>query len=169
MTIQGFEHTYNKYWDELYSYCLHHCRNSHHAEEIVQEVFLSLWQRRSSFEEKGDIKSYLYRAVKNKVFDFYREKTKKDALLNNMRLNVCEGACFTENEVHFNDLNTHLNKAIESLPCRCREVYQLSRAKGLNNKEIASELSISEKTVEQHLTKALHFIRKRIDSLSSRI
>ncbi|WP_143166981.1 RNA polymerase sigma-70 factor [Pedobacter caeni] len=168
MDHYSFESTYNLYWEELYGYCLHHCKDNYRAEGIVQDVFLSLWERNYPLEldTEGSIKSYLYKAIKNKVFDFYREQAKKNALLQELRLGLCDETCLTENEVFFNDLNLNLGKAIDSLPCRCREVYQLSRERGLNNKEIALHLSISEKTVEQHMTKALRFIRKKIESLS---
>lgn len=164
MDHSSFENTYNLYWEELYGYCLHHCKDNYRAEEIVQDVFLSLWERQHQLLMEGSIKSYLYKAVKNKVFDFYREQAKKNTLLAELRLKLCDDTCLTENEVYFNDLNSNLGKAIDSLPCRCREVYQLSREGGLNNKEIAIQLSISEKTVEQHMTKALRSIRKKIDS-----
>lgn len=166
MNSSSFETTYNLFWEELYDYCLYHCKNGPVAEEIVQDIFLSLWERRDSFIAQAAIKGYLYRAVKNKVFDHYREKTKKDMLLNELRLHLCDEHCLTENEVMFNDLNASLHQIIESLPCRCREVYCLSREDGLNNKEIALALSISEKTVEQHLTKALRVIREKIDDRS---
>ncbi len=163
MDSSSFETIYNLFWEELYDYSLYHCKDSPVAEEIVQDIFLSLWERRDSFIVRADIKSYLYRAVKYKVFDHYREKAKNDLLLNELRLHLCDEHCLTENEVMFNDLNKSLLQIVESLPCRCREVYRLSRESGLNNKEIALALSISEKTVEQHLTKALRFIREKID------
>ncbi len=166
MDKSSFENIYNLYWKELYEYCLYQCRDSSPAEEIVQEVFLSLWERLDEFVIQGEIKRYLYRSVKNRLYDYYREKSRKEGLLSALRLRICDETCFTEEAVYFNDLNQNLGQAIESLPCRCREVYRLSREQGFNNREIAAHLSISEKTVEQHLTKALRFLRKKIQSIS---
>ncbi len=166
MDRKSFEYIYNQYWEELFDFGIHYCKDAYKAEGIVQEVFLSIWERLDTFVTEGDIKAYLYKAVKNRVFDHYRQQAKKQLSLDQMRVNACEGSCFTENEVAFNELKKTLGQVIDGLPCRCREVYRLSREECMSNKEIAIKLSISEKTVEQHITKALFYIRTKITMLS---
>jgi len=162
MDSKSFENLYNTYWEELYRYSFHYCKDRLSAEEIVQNVFLSLWQRKDVFEIGDDIRGYLYRAVKNQVFDFFRGKYREEMLISELQLKQCTNSCCTDNVVQFNELSQTLKQVVRDLPCRCREVYELSREKGLNNKQIALQLCISEKTVEQHMTKALRILRNKI-------
>ncbi len=165
MERKDFEKLYNLYWEELYDFCFYHCKVASLTEEIVQDIFLSLWERGDGFLMNGEIRAYLYKAVKNKVFDAYREKARRQEAFDQFRLRNCDSACITEETVSYNELSDRLGIVIENLPCRCREVFRLSREAGLSNRQIAIRLSISEKTVEHHLTKALRIIRGKIDPL----
>lgn len=160
MDIGLFEQIYHQYADGLLRYALSYGCDIRQSEEIVQDVFLSLWERRHRLAIEGDAKQYLYKSVKYKIFDHYRNEAKKQLALEELRLSACDSLCFTEQEVTFNEVQKLLGHAVEKLPCRCREVYEMSRGHGLPNRDIAKKLAISEKTVEQHLTKALKYIRQ---------
>ncbi len=132
------------------------------AKEIVQDVFLSLWKRREEVRIRGSIKNYLLRAVKLEIIDYYRKKSRKEKHQHYLTENACQSSRSTEQTILFNELNLRISAMVDKLPAQCREVYLLSREKGLNNKEIALSMAVTEKTVESHLTKALKFLRSSI-------
>lgn len=163
MDLKLFEDIYLRYADELLRYALSFRCDLRQSEEIVQDVFLSLWKRQNELTIDGDIRPYLYKAIKYKVFDFFRNESRKQLLIEELRLQACDFQCFTDQEVSFNELQRLIGHAVEKLPCRCREIYVMSRDQGLKNRDIATKLAISEKTVEQHLTKALKYIRQKLN------
>ena len=162
MDLKSFEHIYKRYADELLKYAYSYRCEQRQAEEIVQDVFLSLWERRGELTIEGDIRPYLYKSIKYKVFDFFRSESRKQLVMDELRLQACDLHCLTDQEVSFNEVQKLIGHAVEKLPCRCREIYVMSRNQGLNNRDIAYRLSISEKTVEQHITKALKYIRQNL-------
>jgi len=130
------------------------------ARDIVQDVFIKFWNDCKKLDIQFSIRSYLFVAVKNKCFDVLRKK--------NRNIKVQE----ISNEHDFADeafetyilseLETLFNKSLTKLPERCREVFELSRLHGLKNREIAAKLNLSEKTVENQITKALHVLREEL-------
>lgn len=132
------------------------------AESIVQSVFISFWEKRKTIKIVGSIENYLVGAVKLAVMDYKRKYAVRKERLEEHLMNYCGSSHCTENELAFEELNAEVNKLTDSLSCQCKKVYELSRKKGLNNKEIASTLLISEKTVEAHLTKALKHLRAHL-------
>ncbi|MEM1406584.1 MAG: RNA polymerase sigma-70 factor [Bacteroidota bacterium] len=156
---QGFEEVYRKYVAKLCRIAFNQTRDESTAQSIVQNVFTQLWERRESLAIQGPIENYLVRAVKLAVMDYLRNQSKRRSHLESHLSDYCGTKHCTEELVAFNELETKVNSLTDQLPCQCRKVYELSRKKGLNNKEIASSLLISEKTVEAHLTRALKHLK----------
>ena len=127
------------------------------ARDLVQDVFVKFWNDREKADIRFSIRSYLFASVKNRCFDLLRRKDR----------NVKVQEITKENEVAdeyfetfvLSELEALFNKSLEKLPERCREIFELSRLQGLKNREIAVKLDISEKTVENQITKALHILR----------
>ncbi len=127
------------------------------ARDIVQDVFVKFWNDREKLNIKLSIRSYLFVSVKNKCYDIQRKK--------NTNIKVQE--ITDQNDVSDESFETYVlseledlfNKSLSKLPERCREVFEMSRFNGLKNREIAVKLNISEKTVENQITKALHILR----------
>jgi len=138
------------------------------AEDIVQNVFINIWNRRKHLSIKSSIKSMLYRSTYNEFIDQYRKK--------NASLKVEETYCHHLNTI-VNDYDEELIKEtiklvyniVENLPVKCREVFLLSKKNGLTNSEIADYLNTSIKNVESHISKAFKVIRKNLDSKSINI
>ncbi|WP_236252863.1 RNA polymerase sigma-70 factor [Echinicola sp. 20G] len=161
---KDFESIYSEYATQMLSLAYNHTYDIELAKEIVQDIFLSIWERRKNLSIKGPIKNYLLRAVKLEVIDHYRQKARDEKHLTCAFEEYCTAPESTEETVLYNELSNQISYLVDRLPCQCREVYILSRKKGLKNKEIAKTLLISEKTVESHLTKALKFIRHKIST-----
>lgn len=160
--MDAFEELYNRYWNKLYAAAYKRIRSREIAEEVVQDFFTSLWLNRKTTEIKTSFAGYVYTAVRYLVLAYIQ----KEIVRNTYRLGLLSDKPdnSTEEMVITNDLLLNINKEVELLPVKCRSVFELSRREYKTNKEIANELGISEKTVENQLTKALKRIRIGLNS-----
>ena len=158
-TSAGFEQIYRAHVRTLCKIAFRQTKDFSAAESIVQSVFMSLWERRSSLKITGSVENYLVGAVKLAVMDKKRKQVVRQERLEHHLADYCDSYCYTENALAYQELSATVDQLTDRLPCQCKSIYELSRVKGFNNKEIASKLLISEKTVEAHLTKALKFLR----------
>lgn len=150
---------YNMYWKLLYTAAFKVLRNKELSEDIVQNVFISLWNNREKLEIKVSLKSYLYASTRYQVFAKIRKNEHKlhYELLDNIDNRLKKTS--PETELMYKELVEQINTVVDSLPKKCRIVYRLSREKHLSHKEISQKLNISTKTVENHITKALNTLR----------
>lgn len=157
-----FEEAYKQYWENVYAVCYNNIRDSELAKEMVQDIFKSLWERRESLELRN-IEHYLIRSAKLKTFEHLRNRATRQRLdEENMQNCAVSGNC-TEERVLFNDLKGNVELLVDSLPCQCKRVYKMSREDGLSNKEIAGMLSITERAVEYHISKALGVLKSGLN------
>lgn len=153
----------DRHWEKLLAYCQHYTQDSEASNEIVQDIFCSLWDRRADHNIRiTAIDAYLFSAARRKIARYYRDKYRDERHYEAASIKFVEETNVTEERVHYDDMQRHIATLVDQLPERCGEVYILSRGKGLAIREIAGKLSISEKTVESHLTKALKFLRKQL-------
>ncbi|WP_298551364.1 RNA polymerase sigma-70 factor [uncultured Parabacteroides sp.] len=143
------------------------------AEDITQDVFMSLWEKKENIDFNDPIKPYLYRAVYNRSINYLNSALMQkriegidtiDELINQEILGYNQ-----HDTLLLKEITDEINRFVDTLPPQCRTVYKLSREKNLRNKEIAAQLEISEKAVEKHISKALSEIRNhlvRLDILS---
>jgi RNA polymerase sigma-70 factor, ECF subfamily len=138
------------------------------AQEVVQDVFLKIWQDRERILIKGSLKSYLYKAVKNKVINvLIQSKTKKasvNKLLSGESWQVIQDnvECneFIIEKIEARETSEKIMDTVNKLPEQCRKIFIMSRFENKSNKEIAIRLKISEHTVKAHIYKALESIKK---------
>ena len=128
------------------------------AKNIVHEVFLSVWEKFENFPEGTSYKSYLYTAVKNKSLNFIRDK-KKHVILDDLG---DQGPIEENLTLETAELEKEIEMALQSLPEKCREVFELNRQEGLKYAEIAEKLNISIKTVEAQMSKSLAIMREHL-------
>jgi RNA polymerase sigma-70 factor (ECF subfamily) len=154
---------YDRYWMRLLSIAMNRLDVETEAEECVQDVFIGIWRRRESLTITHNLGAYLSAAIKNQVFNRLAQRyTKK----HNPEHRPLEDLAYETADAGLlaKDLLALVENTVSTLPEKCQMVYRLSRMDGKNNKAIATELNISEKTVEGHITKAIQAIRKRLPS-----
>lgn len=149
---------YDKYWKPLFISSYNILKNKEVCEEIIQDVFIEIWNKRSELEIKVSLQSYLYACVRYKVFYEFRKNTI-------IRVELFEDLngrfhyATPETKVMYKELEQLIESIVGNLPQKCQNVYRLSRNEHLSHKEIAQQLNISTKTVENHITNALKVLR----------
>lgn len=160
----AFQEIYNRYWSKLYTGAYRRVKCSEVAEEMVQDFFTSLWVNRQQLKI-DDFEAYSYSAIRYRVFQYFQKEGIRDHYKRTLGRQLLSYDNSTEEQIWSNDLNERINEIVAGLPEKCRFVYDLSRNEYKTNKEIAAELGISEKTVENHLTKALSRIRGVLNNI----
>jgi len=165
--MKAFDIIYKKYSARIYSFVLGIIKSKDDAEDIVQEVFIKLWDKRKTINEHLSFKSFLFTIAYNTTISLIRKKVKeKDFVIMVKSRQIPLNSNSDNLQLEFEELQEKLNKTIEKLPERQKQVYVLSRREELSYKEIAKKMGISVNTVENHMSKALKFIRKSINQSS---
>ncbi|MEN8250372.1 MAG: RNA polymerase sigma-70 factor [Bacteroidota bacterium] len=167
--IHTFEMLYNEHYTSLCHFSQRFVFDLDTAKEIVQDVFIRIWEKRSSLPAEISLKTYLYTSVRNKCID-YLKHLKVENEFHKMRIReILESGNNTSNSMDHpldglisKELENVIVDAIENLPEKCREIFELSRFEGLKYREIAEELNISVKTVETQMSRAFASLRKKL-------
>lgn len=162
--IKAFDLLYERFSERLFSFAFSMLKNREDAKEIVQETFLKVWNKRSQINTSQSIKAYLFSISYNVTIDILRARLKEDKYREYIQNQFIVGEPGAENMADFNELSETVQKAIEELPEQRKKIYLLSREEGLSHKEIAENLNISVKTVENQINLALKIIRKKLNS-----
>jgi RNA polymerase sigma-70 factor, ECF subfamily len=160
--ITAFEMLFRTYYQPLCNYAYTFVQDKDEAEEIVQSTFLSVWEKKETLEIRTGVKPYLYAMVRNACLNVLKhEKVKQQ----HVAVELATGERSSESvarSVMASELETRIYKAMETLPEQCRLVFKLSRFEELKYAEIAEQLDISVKTVENHMGKALRIMREQL-------
>jgi len=151
-----FEQLFKQYFQELHHYAFRFFAESEVAEEVVQQVFIKIWEKNAWKDIHSSAKAYLYRSVYNESMNMIkREKVRKRYMVEDTAGLEASVAPFESSR----DLEAQLHKALLGLPEKTRVVFQMSRFEDLKYREIADQLNLSVKTVEGHITRALKHLR----------
>lgn len=154
-----FEETFRKYYQSLCNYANSILKEMDEAEEVVQNLFLSIWEKRSELEISISLKSYLYRAVHNHCLNRIKHLKVREEY-QQYAVNFYDASYESVSQtVMKNELETKIEEAIKKLPEQCRLIFQMSRFEELKYHEIAEQLELSPKTVENQIGKALKILR----------
>ncbi|GET35204.1 DNA-directed RNA polymerase sigma-70 factor [Prolixibacter bellariivorans] len=161
----AFEQIYYRYVERLFSYVFSRINDKVVSEEIVQEVFISFWQKRSATELRS-LSAYLFTAARYKALSHIRfSKVRDEYALNFAMFLVKNYDNSTQDLVDVNDLKTTIKREIDKLPPQCQTAFYYSRFQNYSNKEIAEEMGISIRTVENYITRALKHLRQNLKTL----
>jgi len=156
--MDAFEQIFKRYWRRLYVMAKSKVQSHDDAEEIIQIIFSSLWEKRDSLAITN-LSYYLQTAVRNGVINLIRSRVTQQKYWDYYKTFIPNQQAITENTVVFDDLNGAVEEAVSHLPEKSKKVFQLSRFEGRSNAEIAKLLHLSEKAIEYHLTKSLRDLR----------
>jgi RNA polymerase sigma-70 factor (family 1) len=155
-----FSEIFRKHELKLYTLALRLTKSDQLAKDIIQEVFLKLWDQRNRLSSIINIEAWLYRATENKIIDFLRKASAdnrlKEKIWNQLQQIVNE----SEEYLAAKEYNQIILKAIEQLPPQRKLIYQLNKENGMNYREIADELRLSKHTVKNQLSTAIQSVKK---------
>lgn len=158
----AFTIIFTKYYQDLVRFSFGYTRNSDAAEEIVQEVFLKLWENRGTLVIHNSLKSFLLKTVQNRCIDSLRHETVTHKYASIVLEHPLLSENDTENYILHSELQANFNHAMEKIPVEYAESFRMSRIENMNYQDIAQKLNVSVRTVEVRISKALHFLREEL-------
>lgn len=158
---QDFEQAFKSHFKSLHAYACSILREESAAEEIVQHVFYKLWEKRDKINITQSLTAYLYRAVYNESMNLIKHNKVKDTYAGYVKYSNSKGENVSE-KIIADELETRIIEAVNSLPSKCRAIFQLSRFEELKYREIADKMQLSVKTVENQMGKALKILREKL-------
>jgi RNA polymerase sigma-70 factor, ECF subfamily len=163
--ILAFESIYNLYCSKLHKFVLMYLKQEEDAEEIVQEVFIKIWQNKDKIDNNASFEPFLFTIAYNATISLLRKRVnanKSKEYIKSLQHN-CYGNPIIE-EIQFKELDNTIQSLLEKLTPRQKEIYYLSRVEELSHTEIASKLNISESTVNNHLVNILRYLKTSLKS-----
>ena len=163
--VLAFDKIYELYSHKLFSFVFGILKNDAEAEDIVQEVFIKIWESRNKLGDYKLLNAYIFTIAYNNSIDLIRKRINNSKYLDHLKnSSIVQENSLEISEIDFDELSHLAKKLVMKLPERQKQVFQLHREKGLSYSEIAEQLGISKNTVENHMTKALKYLRQNMDN-----
>ncbi len=141
----------------MVSFAMNYVLDQDQAEELVQEVFANVWTKAESLKIQSSPRAYLFTSTRNACLNFLKHRKVENAYLERFTFLQDQG-----DPVEYDELVHRLEQALDKIPEKCREIFELNRFEGKRYKEIAEELGLSLKTVENQMGKALKILRREL-------
>jgi RNA polymerase sigma-70 factor (family 1) len=155
---KAFDILVGHYWNNIYGQALTYLKSTHQAQDIVQEVFIKVWEKREKLVQIERFESFLFIMARNHIISELRKKIAgplEPEVLDTLK----EDHIIPDQELSFKQLQQHLKTAIELLPQQQKTAFLLSRDEGLSYEAIAKQMGLSRETVKKHICRALNFLR----------
>ncbi|MBN8859530.1 MAG: RNA polymerase sigma-70 factor [Sphingobacteriales bacterium] len=157
--LGAFEAFFEAYKKRVFGVALKMLKSSVEAEDIVQEVFLSIWQSRARLDKINDPEAYLFTITHNAIFTRLKKASRDQKLLNTVLHHIALKQNITEETIAAHETDKLISETIQQLPPQQRTVYELSKLEGLSYNEIAERMHLSPNTVRNHLAESMKTIR----------
>lgn len=162
---KAFERLFKDHFKSLHAYAYTFLKDDEQAEEVVQNVFCRVWEKRDQLKTDGSIKAYLYRAVHNESLNYLKHQQVRSNFGVYYAVEMEQNTGGDEpasKKLMAAELQSHIEKAMSELPEQCRLIFQLSRFEQLKYQQIADQLGLSIKTIENQMGKALRVMRQKL-------
>ena len=157
--VSAYKYLFELYYRDLYFFARKFLGNREVAEEIVQDVFIVLWENRNTLNITRSVKSYLFTSVKNRSINYLKSKIKNIDFVGIDEAVKTSDIITADMLLELSELDDLITEAIEKLPTKCKEIFHLSRNSGLTYQEIANTLDVSKETVKSQIREALKRIK----------
>lgn len=159
----AYNEIYHRYFYLLYTHAYKKLRDEEQAKDIIQDVFTTLWFNREDNLPTSYLAGYLFTAVRNKIFDLFAHEQVKTKHLDSLKAYLStHSTAPTDHGVRENELKAYIEKEIQALPPKMRQIFEMSRKEHLSYKEIAEELNVSENNVSKQVNNALRVLRTKL-------
>ena len=162
---KAYELLFKTYYSDLVIHANRYLYDFESAREVVQDLFVSIYEKRYNLDINSSIKGYLYRSVQNRCINFIHAQKTKNKYAEYVKEHTSENENQLEKEIHASQLEKALLSAIGELPPKCRMIFKMNRFEGLSNGDIAERLELSKRTVETQITKALKILRNKLQPI----
>ena len=162
----AYQLLFEKYAPRIYHFSLSYLKNEADAEELVQDVFLKVWEKREILDTSQNIKAYIFKIAINTIYDFIRHKNIERSFNDFAQINFDKTINNTWDTIIFKEMQITLKELVAQMPEQRRRVFRLSKIKGLTNDEIAHKLNLSKRTVENQLYRAIIFLKEHLKNNS---
>ena len=159
---EAFYLIYRLYSKKMYFFALGLVKDEEISKDLVQEVFVNLWEKKELVNPNLNFDNYIFTIVYNSIRRFFRKKALETKVLDHLHKNSPELIETSDGALIYNELLEVASKTIENLPLRRKTVYKLSKQEGMKIKEIAVKLNISSRTAENHLSRALKYLKEEL-------
>jgi RNA polymerase sigma-70 factor (ECF subfamily) len=160
--VEAFDRVYEKYSGKLYSFGLKYLKSTDEAEELVQSVFLKLWENHRNLKKELSFKSYLFTIAYNDICKLFRKRNYKQKFIADTLYENSRSSSDIEDSINYKSVLERVQKIIDTLPKRQKTIFLKSRQEGKSTKEIAVEVGLTPGTVDNYISESLKFIRKRL-------
>lgn len=158
----AFRSLFETFGPKIHAFAKSYLKNDEDTEELIQDVFLRLWEIRASLDSSKNIKSFLFKICVNLIYDLIRRKNIKQAYLEYSGQNYPSFGDNTWDEVIYNDMLNNLEILVCAMPEQRQRIFRLSKEDGLSNDEIAKQLNLSKRTVENQLYRSISFLKEKL-------
>ena len=159
---QAFTEIYYRFYGLLFIHASKRLNSDEEAKDVVQQLFESLWLKRALVKPDGNLSAYLYKAIRHRILDIFSHQEVENKYVDSLQNFIDQDHVLSDYKIREKQMKELIEREIDSLPLKMREIFLLSRMQNKSHKEIAEELGISELTVKTQVKRALKILRSKL-------